>query len=84
MNLNYENFKNTTNLMEMSFLKEDINQILNNNDINQKFKKIMSIYDIMSDRSINVINFNHNNEQITEVQPKKILKAAMKSNLKLK
>ena len=54
MNFNYENLKSIKNLIELSFLKKDIDQILNNNDINQKFKKIMSIYGMME--NTNIIN----------------------------
>ena len=50
MNFNYEILKSMKNLMEISFLKKDINQILKSKDINEKFKKIMSIYDIMNSK----------------------------------
>ena len=66
MNLNYENLKNMKNLKEISFLNKDIDEILNNNDINKKFQKIMSIYDIMNNKAVNTINFDYNTDQITE------------------
>ena len=68
MNFNYENLKSMKNLMEMSFLNKDVDQILNDNDINKKFKKIMSIYEIMENREINSINFEYNDDQINENQ----------------
>ena len=55
MNFNYENSKSMYNLMEMSFLKEDLDYILNNNDIIIKFQKIMSIYDIMKGKNNNEV-----------------------------
>ena len=58
MNLNYENVKIMKNLMEISFLKEDINQILNSNDVNKKLRKIMSIYDVMIGKNTKVINID--------------------------
>ena len=54
MNLNYENLKNMKNLMEISFLKKDIDQILNINDINERIQKIISMYGMMVDKTTNV------------------------------
>ena len=72
------------NYMEISFLKKDIDEILNNTDINIQLKKIMSRYDMMNDEVNNIINFNYENEKIIEIQEKKTPKIAMKSQLKLK
>ena len=44
--------------MEISFLKKYLNQILNFEDTNEQFKKIISIYDMMNGKNINVINDN--------------------------
>ena len=70
MNLNYENLKNTKNLMEMSFLKKDFDEILNSNDINKKFQKIMSIYDIMNERTNNTTNDDSENSNEIELKIK--------------
>ena len=56
MNLNYKILKSMKNFDEMWFLNKDINLILDSNDINKNFKKIMLIYDIMNGKNINVIN----------------------------
>ena len=56
MKLNYENLKSMKNLMEISFLKEDIDQILNNSDSNKRFQKIISIYDIMNGKVTSISN----------------------------
>ena len=58
-NFNYENFKSMKNLIEMSFLKIDIDQILKTKNINEKFQKIMSIYDMMNGK---FVKFSENNE----------------------
>ena len=55
MKLNYENLKSMKNLMEISFMKEDIDQILNNSDRNKRFQKITNIYEIMNGNIINMI-----------------------------
>ena len=57
-NLNYENVTSMKNLMEISFLEEDLNQILNSNDVNKKFRKIMSMYDVMIGKNNKVINID--------------------------
>ena len=62
-NLNYENLKSMKNLMETSFLKNDIDQILNNKDINKRLQKIISMNDIMNDTAINEKN-NENSDVI--------------------
>ena len=62
MNLNYQNLKSMKNLIEMSFLKKDIDQILNSNDVNEKFQKIMLRYNMMKDN--NIINFDSDDTQI--------------------
>ena len=53
------------NLMEKSFLMKDIDEILNNNDINKRYQKIMSMYDIMNGRTTNVFNIDYNVNQNT-------------------
>ena len=57
MNLNYQNLKTMKNLLDAEFLNEDIDQILETKDINEKFQKIMSIYDLMESKEINIRNF---------------------------
>ena len=52
----------------MSFLKKDIDKILNTNDVNKSFQKIMSIYDMMIGRSININNCNYDDEQLANTQ----------------
>ena len=68
MNINYSILKSVKNLMEISFLKKDIDQILNSKDINEKFKKIMSIYEMMNSKANDVINPNH--DQLNEIELK--------------
>ena len=62
-NFNYELLKSMKNLNEVSFLKNDIKQILNKKTINEKFKKIMSIYDIMN-KSCDIMNSENINTEI--------------------
>ena len=62
MNVNYEILKSMKNLKEMSFLKKDIDHILNTENINEKFQKIMSIYDVMNGKIPKIIE---NNNEIT-------------------
>ena len=66
MNLNYQNLKNMRNLIQMQFLKKDINQILNMNDINKRFQKIMSMYDVMNGINSDSINFGNDNDLIAQ------------------
>ena len=84
MNLNYENLKSMKNLTEMSFLKKDIEQILNTNDINKKFQKIMSIYDIMNGKTNNIANTDYDDDKIAEVQIKKRFINSNEINIKIK
>ena len=71
MNLSYKNLISMKNLIEISFLKEDIDQILNNNDINKRFQKIISTYNMMNDKVENIINFKtqikNNSTNINEI-----------------
>ena len=48
MNVNYEIYNSMKNFVEMSFLERDIDQIINSNDINERFKKIMKMYKMMN------------------------------------
>ena len=63
MIFNYENVESMKNLINISFLKEDINQILSSNDLNKKFRKIMSMYDVMIGKSNKVINIDEVNQE---------------------
>ena len=65
MNLNYQNIKSMKNFIEMSFLKKDIDQILNSTNINEKFQKIMSMYGLMNG------TVSNNDVQNSEIQIKK-------------
>ena len=47
MNLNYQNLKTLKNIMSAEFLNKDIDQILKTKNQNEKFQKIMSVYDLM-------------------------------------
>ena len=69
MNLNYQNLKSMKNLVDASFLREDISRILENKDTNKRFKKIMSMYDKMSRMSIDDNNSDKNldNEDVDEI-----------------
>ena len=51
-NVNYEILKTRKNLNETSILKENIYKIFNNKKINKKFKKIMSMYNIINNNEI--------------------------------
>ena len=63
INMNYEILRSIQNLIETEFLKKDIDYIINNNDINKRFKKIISIYDMMNGAEVdNVINSNYDDE----------------------
>ena len=74
---NDENSKSMEIFNEMSFLKEDIKKILNNDDINKKFKKIMSIYNKMNNQTTSDID-------ITETQTKKSSQNSNEITLKIK
>ena len=84
MNLNYENLKTMKNLMEMSFLNKDIEEILNIKDISKTFQKIFSIYIMMNDNSSNVINIynkdNENDKKSTEEINEITLKIMVEEN----
>ena len=67
--------------MKFYFLNKYINLILDSNDINKNFKKIMLIYDIMNGKNINVIKDNEDDRTKSKI---KILTIATKSRLKLK
>ena len=66
MIFNYENVESMKNLINISFLKEDINQILSSNDFNKKFRKIMSMYDVMIGKSNKVINIDEVRNEINQ------------------
>ena len=83
MNFNYENLKNMINLIETSFLETDINQILNSSDINKKFQKIMTMYDIMKGKVTNIDDDNFN-EPFAETQIKKCSENSNEIELKVK
>ena len=51
INVNYEILKSINNLNETSFLKKDLERILNCKDDNEKFQKIMSMYETMEGKN---------------------------------
>ena len=71
------------NLMEISFLKEDIEEILNNENINKQFQKIMSMYSMMNVRDINIINYNYDDDfQISDSKNRNEITLNQKKNNK--
>ena len=51
MNVNYELLKSLKNISEMSSIKMDLDEILNAKNMNENFKKILSINDMMTVKS---------------------------------
>ena len=68
MVLNYENLISIKNLVETSIIKKDIEDILNENDINKRFKKIISIYNMMNKKSSDIINTDYDDIEVDEIQ----------------
>ena len=58
MNVNYELLKTAKNLMDASFLREDLVKILRSEDQIEQIRKIASIYKVMEDQSSNVIRLD--------------------------
>ena len=66
--LNYQLLTSLKNLIEMPSIKKDLEEIINGKSVDEKKKKIMSIYDMMTGKSAplnaNVSN-DVNNEQVS-------------------
>ena len=58
MNVNYEYLESLKNVAEISSIKMDLDEILNTKSINEKIKKILSIYDVMTLENANIVNLN--------------------------
>ena len=65
-NMSYHLLNCIKNLMEAEFLEKDIDFIVNNNDLNERVKKILSIYQkIGSNKISNVFKSNYDDAQIS-------------------
>ena len=65
-NVNYAIIMSLENLINMTFMSKDFKQILDAPDINEKFQKIMSIYELMEDRPNKIVTFDYKDFEIID------------------